>query len=393
MLRLFETHLKLKVVSGFIYLPLLFDPAIDQEVHDSAPETPGAGTLPAAPVLLPPETGKSGSFFVQAVKLSSLLGAYPSLEPADFANLRRSVLQQHGLHLTPEPAAMDDKLKTILLEILPHFILRTRGPEKKRPTPAAILDFLSSRAAIPKSFAARTAPLASSEALKLHVQDLQNRQKPPVPPPEGLISGRRLRLWFKQALAQEILREETARWQQNLQAQAWLANLGRKHHLLMLYIAATGSLEVDGCGFQRLGRRQDDYYIYKRTGEYVLKDYYGRLYLFPDCRVAVSTRGAIKPVVLDKYKHPFLLHHTAGQAICLSRFRAPHGFTAKNIITALEEGLGALYYGYNHRKRNGYHSLDVLNPQAGEVTFDDYRIDAAHPKLISGKVTVTNDIR
>ena len=91
---------------------------------------------------------------------------------------------------------------------------------------------------------------------------------------------------------------------------------------MLLYISEKGSLEIDGFGFSRMGMT-DEYVIYKHTGEYALKDYYGRIYLFPDCRVAVSTIVPLKPVVLDTYKHPFLEGHDAGQPICLRGFNPP----------------------------------------------------------------------
>ena len=131
--------------------------------------------------------------------------------------------------------------------------------------------------------------------------------------------------------------------------------------------------------------------IYKRTGDFALKDFYGRPYLFPDCRVAVSTLAALKPVVLEKYKHPFLLWHAPGQEICLSNFRPPREFTAKNVIQALTEGLNALFYSYTSRYRKGYHRLDEFRKQGRPFDFDDYRVPKDHPSLVSGEVEIKND--
>ena len=157
----------------------------------------------------------------------------------------------------------------------------------------------------------------------------------------------------------------------------------------ILYLADRGSLEIDGFGFARDGEG-DQYLVYKRTGEYALRDYYGRLYLFPDCRVAVSTTARLHPMVLDRYKHPFLFGHEARQDICLRHFLAPKGFSAGNVISALEEGLTTLLYGYNPRLRNGYHSLDPMTQMQRSLNFTDYRIPSDHPDIISGKVEVTN---
>ena len=83
-----------------------------------------------------------------------------------------------------------------------------------------------------------------------------------------------------------------------------------------MYLADKGALEMDGFGCTRLKNGQD-YRIYKRTGPYALQDYYGRLYLFPDCRVAATTAGRLRPVVVDRCKHPFLRQDGPGQDIWL----------------------------------------------------------------------------
>ena len=141
-----------------------------------------------------------------------------------------------------------------------------------------------------------------------------------------------------------------------------------------MYIAEKGALEIDGFGFYRIGSG-DDYLVYKRTGEYVLKDYYARSYLFPDCRVAVPTMRPFKPMVIERYKHPFLRGYNATQEICMKEFKSADEFTADNIIRILQEGINALLYGYDPRRRNGYHSLDRTLHYVETVEFEDYRIN------------------
>jgi len=150
-------------------------------------------------------------------------------------------------------------------------------------------------------------------------------------------------------------------------------NTKKKHLAILLYIAGKGSLEIDGFGFSRMDS-SDEYLVYKRTGEYILKDYHARSYLFPDCRVAVPTFGTLRPIVMETYKHPFLLGHEAGQEICLRQFTPPNKFTAGNIIGGVEIGINALIYGYDSRRRNGIHSLDRKLLHVKSIEFDDYRI-------------------
>jgi hypothetical protein len=158
-----------------------------------------------------------------------------------------------------------------------------------------------------------------------------------------------------------------------LQVGEQLRQAGRKRIGTLLYVAEKGSLEMDGFGFSRIGTR-DEYLIFKRTGEYILKDYYGRSYLFPDCRVGVSSAGPFMPMVVETYKHPFLFGFDSGQEICLRGYKAPRDFTAESIIQVLEDGFNALLYGYDARRRNGYHSLDRVTKHVRTIDFDDYRI-------------------
>jgi hypothetical protein len=155
------------------------------------------------------------------------------------------------------------------------------------------------------------------------------------------------------------------------------------------YLSEKGALEIDGFGFNRL-RSKNDYRIYKRTGVYALKDFYGRPYIFPDCRVAVSTAGRLRPFVIEHYKHPLLRRYGSGQEICLPKdFQPPAAFSAANVIQTLEAGISALYYGYNARRRNGYHSLDRIH-QERFLDFDDYRVPPDDPRIASGEVEVKN---
>jgi hypothetical protein len=88
----------------------------------------------------------------------------------------------------------------------------------------------------------------------------------------------------------------------------------------------------------------------------------------------VSTYSPFRPFVIEKYKHPFLLDHKSGQEICIKDFVPSNELSAKNIIRTLEEGLTALHYGYNGRRRNGYHSLDKMWVHIPTIDFEDYRI-------------------
>ena len=63
--------------------------------------------------------------------------------------------------------------------------------------------------------------------------------------------------------------------------------------------------------------------------------------------MAVPTFNPFRPIVIEKYKHPFLYAHDSGQEICMTGFNPPQGFSAKNMIQVLEEGFNALVHGYD----------------------------------------------
>jgi hypothetical protein len=171
----------------------------------------------------------------------------------------------------------------------------------------------------------------------------------------------------------KILHSKKEGLRKMLQLREQLKNTKKKHLATLMYIADKGSLEIDGFGFSRIDSSHE-YLVYKRTGEYILKDYYARSYLFPDCRVAVPTFGTLRPIVMETYKHPFLLGHEAGQEICLGQFTPPNKLTAGSIIGGVEKGINALIYGYDSRRRNGIHSLDRKLLYVKSIEFDDYRI-------------------
>lgn len=407
MRQLLESDLELVVKEGFVFVPLLLDPSIDAEVRADG------ATGPLIEV--------DGKRFVRALSLRSLIENYARLHPDAFAALRTACLQKWGYTPPPEAVTIDDKLRTILFEIMPYFVRCRKASmvsPQERPlrsvgsaAPAVaeeVLELISRRVQIPKGYLRAANRLLDPEPLRRGLRALEKRERPLPPLEEGRISAHRLREWVRQALEAQILREEKARLAQRLQERERSAKGGVRHLATLLYIAEAGGLEIDGFGFTRIGRT-GEYVVYKRTGEYALRDYYGRVYLFPDCRVAVSTVAPLRPFVLDRYKHPFLEGYAEGQPICMRGFKPPRTFNAANVIRVIEAGIHALLYGYSPRRRNGYHSLErtlkhvgglefdayedefiTLARRTWVVHFDDYRVPPDHPKLASGEVAITN---
>jgi hypothetical protein len=386
MRQLLDSKLELLVTGGCLYVPLRLDPSIAAELksHPGGTASPG----PAAGPPTPPLMVMAGRPYVQAMSLPSLAANYQRIHPEAYEELRRSCLGKFPHTPMEEEISPDRKLRTIIFEILPYFIKMKKGKEPGKLGQAEVLEVIGRRIGMDPAYYRRAQKLYGPDSLRRRLHDLGEAPDPGGPPPEGLMAAGDLRAWLHRVLAGQIIDQEKDRLQRMLSEGASLATHWQ-YIALQLYLADRGHLEIDGCGFFRLDRRRE-YLIYKRTGEYALKDYYGRIYRFPDCRVAVATSSWFKPVVLEKYKHPLLYGHEAGQEICIRQFTPATAFTAKNVIQALEEGLSALYHGYNRRRRNGYHSLDRITEHHRSVDFADYVIPEDDPRIISGELEVTN---
>ena len=364
MLQLLQSDLELVVKSGFLYLPLLYDPDVAREIKYKP--TPGGSAERLIEV--------AGKHFIKSVGIQSILTNMGKIDSDYYGQLQREYLRKFPVSPTLEEISPDSKLITLLLKVMPYFVRKNKGFARKRLHDDEFLDFLGDRIDIPRSFRKQADKYLDSGPLLQRLNDLERLEQEVEPLHDGPISVELLGRWLHQALEVQIMDKEIARLKKRLQDRERLTEAQRNHFSTLMYIAKKGALEVDGFGFYRIGSG-DDYLVYKRTGEYVLKDYYARSYLFPDCRVAVPTMRPFKPMVLEPYKHPFLRGYASKQEICMKEFKSPNEFTADTIIRLLEEGINALLYGYNARRRNGYHSLDPTLHYIKTIEFEDYRIN------------------
>lgn len=399
MRQLLESGLELVIDSGFIYVPLLFDPGIEREIRSSG-KTNGLAEV-------------EGKLFIKTLSLRSMVKSYAEIHPKSYAQLRRECLRKYRHAPGVDALSIDQKLQTILFHVMPHFIRRTGSLERGRLSEEEILDLIGEKIDIPARYYEEAEQFVDPDALRRGLEQLEEAGTTIEPPADGPISAGNLEKWLHRVLELRIVEGEKERLRHLLDEREPFAATHRRHVATLLYIAESGALEIDGFGFARIGLT-NEYLVYRRTGEYALKDFYGRIYLFPDCRVAVSTIVPLRPFVIDAYKHPFLEGYDSGQPICLRHFSPPREFGAANVIRALEEGISALLYGYSSRRRNGYHSLeqttkrvwsvdsndaivldydfDPLGPTryVRRVSFEDYCIPPDHPKIVSGQVQVTN---
>lgn len=371
MLKLLHSDLELFVESEFLYVPLLFDSDIAKELQDCYGPRRSPAQLASGKTRTVIEL--DGKQFIKFLSIRSLLANYEKIDKEYYDQLKKAHLGESENHRGLMGLSPNGKLQTILLKIMPHFVRKSRGPERRHFNDEEFMELICSRIDIPEGFTDDADRILDPGPLLRRLHDLDEMEEAVKPLEEGRFTGEALQRWLRTALKGQILERERDRLRQELQERERLDESRRKHIAAMLYLADRGTFELDGFGFSRIGSR-DDYFIYKRTGEFVLKDYYAQSYLFPDCRVAVSTAGPLKPLVLESYKHPFLLHHAPKQEICLREYNWPNEFSAENIIRLLEDGINALLYGYDARRRNGYHSLDRTLYYVKTIEFEDYRI-------------------
>jgi hypothetical protein len=371
MRRLLDSDLELLVESGFVYLPLLLDPQIENEIqilHRSEKPADSSGRYESQSLI-----ERKGRHFVRSLNLLSWIANYEAVDPYSYTLLKNECLRKYQLAGEIDCDIGDNKLKTILFQVMPHFIKRHKSLRRGKLSEDEIMDLIGEKIEIPARYRSDAQSFLNLEPLKKILKDLDNRKPISQPPENGLLPAYKLRDWFHEAMHAKVLADERDRVQEALAVRRQLTQKKPDYIATLLYIADRGSIEIDGFGFIRMKSRKD-YLLYKRTGEYVLKDYYGRSYLFPDCRVGVLTYPPFEPFVLEKYKHPFLRGYQAGQEICIKGFEAPREFTAEAIIRSLEEGITALVYSYDARRRNGYHTLDKTFVHIPTIVFEEYRI-------------------
>jgi hypothetical protein len=386
-----NSEMEVLIREGFIYVPLLLDAQIEAEVGNltGAGAATGPGAVESFDDLL---VRIDTHYFIKSLSLDSFVENYPAAFPEAYEQRSLRLRQRISPGALTYQQPLDARLRTILFEILPHFWRRRRHRRREKNGRAEVLAYLA-------------ANLPENRRAHLYIKDLREREsilrqmilrleslgrRKPDPLPERRGPVRDITGWFEVALEWKLVWQELNRWQRELDQVQDLLDLPEAELRMLLTVAAQGAVELDCFGCFPDPKHSGDYWIYVRTGDYLLQDYFGRLYLFPDCRVAVSTAGPFKPIVLETYKHPLLRRIKDKQQICLTDYQPEVEFSAAAASRALEEGLNALFYGYNSRKRNGYNSLDGYGRDKSEVDFEDLRLDPGDVRVLQGELEVKN---
>lgn len=381
---------RLFIHENFVYAPLLLDPEIAEAVGNA--EITGRRRNRNGPVrkkegLL----DVSGRRYIRVVSLRSLVETFPQLHPESYGRMRAEALSKYRLEGGHTAVAMDEKLRAILFAVMPHFVRRRKKLGRTSFSESEILDLIGEKILIPPRYLEAAEAFFNLEAIRRTIGEMDRDGRPVEPPRNGPVAEQELREWIRRKIVWKIVESEKRRLETSLEERERFSEVEKRHLSILLYVADRGALEIDGFGFFRIAS-SGEYIAYVHTGEYALKDSRDGLYVFPDCRVGVSTDGPLSPRVLESYKHPLLAGHREGQKICVRRFFIPRReFSAENMIGALEEGVKAMFYGYNRRRRNGYNMLDATRRHMGMIDFNDYLVGEDDPRIAVGEVEVKND--
>src|SRR3989337_4610234 len=97
MRQLLDSDLELLIQSGFICLPLLFDPAIEREIHTS----PRSKTLMKV----------NGRYFIKTLRLHSLVESYEKIDAQLYEQVRSMCLQTYSGMVELSDISISEKLR------------------------------------------------------------------------------------------------------------------------------------------------------------------------------------------------------------------------------------------------------------------------------------------
>ncbi|MEJ2657890.1 MAG: hypothetical protein P8012_11960, partial [Desulfobacterales bacterium] len=146
----FDSDLELVVESDFIYLPLLFDPDMEKEIRAiSPPENKienSNGYESKAVIKI------KDKYFVKGFRPESLIKNYKSIDPYVYHHLKNECLRKYQLTREGDGIFLDEMLKTILFQVMPHFIRKHKGLNRKKLSDEDMLDLIGHKIDIPDSY-------------------------------------------------------------------------------------------------------------------------------------------------------------------------------------------------------------------------------------------------
>ncbi len=350
---------------GMVYYPLLEDHLIETEAHAN-------GVVKE----------KDGRIFIRGSSIDSLIKNYRVSNPEDYGRFKEAFLKEAlpdlDFHKIVK-SSVNQNIRVIALEIIPHFV-RRKGFRREKFTEDEILGLVKGKINVGERYYKLAEQTYSPNDLRSRLEELPERFRKRVFP-DAFKTIRGLESEVKSALEYEVVMEEKENLKKEISGREALAKKNLEGIATLLCLQDQKEFEIEDFGFLSNGGRHT---LYLKTGEYALRDFDGRVYLFPPCKVGVViSEGELysQPHFLDpEYRHPF------GNDICIHNGYKQGKDKTENIINALEAGIKTVLFGYidnvrNHQPRSGYLSSN----------FSRYLVSEDNPKIKSGRVKITND--
>jgi hypothetical protein len=361
---------------NFIYLPLLFDREIEKEIESNEQVIKA-----------------NEKFFVKAIGIDTIVKNFDKIYKEAYSSIEEELCKK--IFSKEIPAISTDKnyriLNALIFEVMPYFcpsFARIRNEKEKKEAVINAIEEYQKRC-IKEKYIEKYRQIASkllneTEQVNL-LKKLEVNEK--ITFPEGMVKASSLENMLKEAVEIEIITKKKKELEESVKA---MKETNTRYLASILFLKDAGDFEFENFGFEK---QEGCYLTYVKLKEYALKDFDGRIYLFPPCRVGtcVTLSGEVhEPIVVDRYKHPFLESYAQKQKICIVDFELKGDTIGKRIISAIEQGISTLLYGYYSRDFIGYRYLDGTTRRGPEISFSEYRISEDDPRIKSGEITITN---
>ena len=310
-----------------------------------------------------------GDAFIRSVSLDSIIDNMRTIDQRGYDTARLKVYQKiRNSDMDVSRDRIDPLACTLIDEVLPRFVRFGREERRER----TLTQLLMERLDIPDSYWQKVRSYCDIEQLEKRI-DSFDRGKRDATPPTGRLSSKELESWVNDAVSAKIMCDERESLRQEIEKRKGRMLEKVQDIVVPLYVQESG-IKIDDFGMYRM----DDgaWIVYHHTGEYALEDFDGRIYRFPDCQVAVKVhRRVSEPIVINRYKHPFLEASGPYQPICIRMTYSSGDGLGENVIRNIEAGINTMLHGYfNEGDFNGYH---LLGGRGQKVHFHNYHVDEA----------------
>ncbi|MDH3964161.1 MAG: hypothetical protein OEV25_12185, partial [Deltaproteobacteria bacterium] len=182
MRRLIGSGIDFLVEAGFLYLPLLYDPAIERETQATPDPTESKET--SGCVIL-----NEGKHFVKSLSLHSLVANYERIGKDLYDQVRSAVLRQVAGNADRDDTSLSWKLITIIFQVMPYFIKKNRGFERGKFGKEEILKLIAEKVDIPPREYERTNTVFDLKPLQEALKELEKLDSTFKSPKDGIISS------------------------------------------------------------------------------------------------------------------------------------------------------------------------------------------------------------